>query len=127
MSRWGNSKALTQASYLLVKEHPGMNRWTVRAAIHGAVVGGIGVLLGMGLIVAGVAMLGSSSGSGGVTGVVALAVGAVVILLASVAGLTAANMQLAGLVHATDDVLHGRELDEQAAKDVIAYIMTLTP
>ena len=116
MSRWGNSKALTQASYGLVKEHPGLNRWTIRATVRGAVVGGAGVLLGLGLVVAGGEMSDSASKSGGsVLGIVAVVLGAVLVLLALVAGLTAANMQLAGLVSATDDVLHGRELDEQAA------------
>jgi hypothetical protein len=114
MSRWGNSKVLTQASYGLVKEHPGMNRWTVRATIHGAVVGGLGVLAGLALVGGGAAM--SDSASGSPLGVAAMVVGAVVVLLAVVAGLTAANLQLAGLVSATDDVLHGRELDEDAAK-----------
>jgi hypothetical protein len=114
MSRWGNSKALTQASYGLVKEHPGMNRWTVRAAVHGVVVGGLGVAVGLGLMLAGGVASEGDNGSG--MGLVALVVGAVVSVAAIVAGLTAANLQLAGLVSATDDVLHGRELDEQAAK-----------
>lgn len=114
MSRWGNSKELTQASYGLVKGHPGMNRWTVRATIHGAVVGGVGVLVGLALVGGGAAMSDSSSGSP--LGVAAMVVGAAVVVLAVVAGLTAANLQLAGLVSATDDVLHGRELDEAAAK-----------
>lgn len=117
MSRWGNSKALTQASYGLVKEHPGMYRWTVRAAVHGAVVGGIGVLAGLGAVVAGVALNDSAGESqSSALGLVVIVVGAVVAVLAVIAGLTAANIQLAGLVQATDDVLHGREVDEQAAK-----------
>lgn len=116
MSRWGNSKALTQASYGLVKEHPRMNRWAVRAAIHGAVVGGIGVLVGIGLVAAG-GVTSESAGSGGsAIGLVGLVLGALVVVASVVAGLTAANLQLAGLVSATDDVLHGRELDEQAAR-----------
>jgi hypothetical protein len=116
MSRWGNSKALTQASYGLVKEHPQMNRWAVRAAVHGAVVGGLGVLVGVGLVVAG-GVTSESAGSGGsAIGLVGLVLGAVIVVASVVAGLTAANLQLAGLVSAADDVLHGRELDEQAAK-----------
>lgn len=114
MSRWGNSKALTQTSYGLVKEHPGMNRWTVRAAVHGALVGGIGALVGIAVVVAGAEM--SDGKDAGAMGTVLLVVGAVIAVLGVVAGLTAANLQLAGLVKATDDVLHGRELDEQAAK-----------
>lgn len=116
MGHWGNSKALTQASYGLVKEHPGMNRWTVRATVHGAVVGGVGVLVGLGLVGAGGVMSDGSSGSGSTMGIVALVLGAVVVILSIIAGLTAANLQLAGLVSATDDVLHGREPDEHAAK-----------
>ncbi len=115
MSRWGNSKALTQTSYGLVKETPGLNRWAVRAAIHGAVVGAVGVLLGLALAVAGGVMSDTDGGSGAL-GVVVIVLGAVVVLLAVLAGLTAANLQLAGLVSVTDDVLHGRELDEQAAR-----------
>lgn len=116
MSRWGNSKALTQASYGLVKEHPQMNRWAVRAAVHGAVVGGLGVLVGVGLVVAG-GVTSESAGSGGsAIGPIGLVLGAVIVVASVVAGLTAANLQLAGLVSAADDVLHGRELDEQAAK-----------
>ncbi|MFN7151264.1 MAG: DUF6159 family protein [Microthrixaceae bacterium] len=114
MSRWGNSKALTQASYGLVKEHPGMNRWTVRAAVHGALVGGIGALIGIAVVVAGAAM--SDGDDAGVLSTVVLVVGVVLAVLGVIAGLTAANIQLAGLVKATDDVLHGRELDEQAAR-----------
>ncbi len=114
MSRWDNSKALTQTSYGLVKEHPGMNRWTVRAAVHGALVGGIGALVGIAVVVAGAEM--SDGKDAGAMGTVLLVVGAVIAVLGVVAGLTAANLQLAGLVKATDDVLHGRELDEQAAK-----------
>ncbi len=114
MSRWSNSKVLTQTTYGLVREHPGMNRWAVRAAVHGVVVGGIGALVGLGLLAAGGVMADTSDGS--ILGVVIMALGAVVLILASVAGLTAANLQLAGLVSAADDVLHGRELDEQAAR-----------
>jgi hypothetical protein len=114
MSRWGNSKALTQTSYGLVKEHPGMNRWTVRAAVHGALVGGIGALVGIAVVVAGAEM--SDGKDAGAMGTVVLVIGAVIAVLGVIAGLTAANLQLAGLVKATDDVLHGRELDEQAAK-----------
>ncbi len=114
MSRWGNSRALTQTTYGFVKENPGMNRWTVRAAVHGGLIGGVGLLLGTALVLVGAAM---SDGNGSVLGVVLLVVGGLVVLSSAVAGLTAANMQLAGLVHATDDVLHGRELDEQAARD----------
>lgn len=114
MSRWGNSKALTQTSYGLVKEHPGMNRWTVRAAVHGAVVGGIGALIGIAVVVAGAAMSANSDTS--VMDTVVIVLGIVIAVLGVIAGLTAANIQLAGLVKATDDVLHGRELDEQAAR-----------
>lgn len=116
MSRWGNSKALTQASYGLVKEHPAMYRRTVRAAIHGALVGGVGVLLGSALVGLGTAMSDSTAASdGSVLGLVAIVVGAVIVVLAVVAGLTAANVQIAGLVRATDDVLQGRAPDQDAA------------
>lgn len=114
MSRWGNSKALTQTSYGLVKAHPGMNRWTVRAAVHGALVGGLGALIGIAVVVAGAAM--STSSDTSVMDTVVIVLGAIIAVLGVIAGLTAANIQLAGLVHVTDDVLHGRELDEEAAR-----------
>lgn len=124
MRSWGNSKALTRSSYDLVKANPGMNRWTVRAAVRGAVVGGIGSIIGLAIVGAGGLLSDPESGdaassaasSGSVMGTVLIIVGFVVVLLALVAGLTAANHQLAGLVHATDDVLHGRPVDEQEAK-----------
>lgn len=115
MKSWGNSKALTQSSYALVKANPGMNRWTVRAAVRGAVIGGVGSIVGLGLIGAGDLMSDSDSGSSGAIGTVMLIAGIVVVLAAMIAGLTAANHQLAGLVHATDDVLHERPIDERAA------------
>ncbi len=118
MSRWGNSKELTQTSYGLVKQNPGMIRWTVRAAIHGAIVGGVGVLVGLAMVLLGADKVDGDGASGGsALGVVLLVVGILVVLAAVIGGLTAANKQLAGLVCATDDVLHGRTPDEQAAKD----------
>ncbi len=116
MSRWGNGRALTRTTYGLVKEHPGMNRWAVRAAVYGAVVGGVGAVVGLGIAAVGGVLADTSDGSGSVLGIVAIVLGVVVLVLANVAGLTAANMQLAGLVSAADDVLHGRELDEESAR-----------
>ena len=113
MSAWGNSKQLTNSSYELVKQNPGMNRYAVKAAVHGAVIGGLGFLVGLALFAVGDAALG---GSNGVVGIVAMVVGAVALVGAVIAGLTAANLQLAALVSATDDVLHGRPLDHDAAK-----------
>ncbi|MEZ5239175.1 MAG: DUF6159 family protein [Microthrixaceae bacterium] len=113
MRQWGNSKELTRASYGLVKENPGMYRWTIRAAVHGAVVGGLGVLVGLGLVALGAAM---ADGSAGPLGIVVVVLGVLLVLGGMIGGLTAANTQLAGLVSATDDVLHGRELDEDAAR-----------
>lgn len=114
MKRWANSKALTQASYGLVREHPGMIRWTVRAAVHGAIIGGIGTLVGLAVVGVGTEM--SDSADGGALGVVVLVLGVIMVALGLIGGLTAANRQLAGLVRVTDDVLHGREPDEAAAK-----------
>lgn len=116
MSRWGNSKALTQTSYGLVKANPGMNRWTVRAAVHGAIIGGLGGIVGMAIAGVGQVMVDDAGSAGSGTGTALTIVGAVVTVLAIIAGLTAANVQLAGLIRVTDDVLHGREPDEQAAK-----------
>lgn len=116
MSRWGNSKELTRTTYGLVKEHPGMNRWAVRAAVHGALVGGVGAVVGLGIAATGGVLADTNEGSGSALGVIAIVVGVVVVVLAHIAGLTAANLQLAGLVGAADDVLHGREPDEQSAR-----------
>lgn len=109
MSRWGRSRELTRTTYQLVHENPGMRRWTVRAALHGAVVGG--VVVGVGAAIAAV-------GAAEVTGAldaVAVVTGTLVVLAGLVAGLTAANVQLAALVAVADDVLHGRDPDEAAA------------
>ena len=117
MSKWANSRELTRASYSLVKENPGMNRWTVRAAVHGALVGGAGLIIGMVVFALGAVMLDSDSGSAaGILGWVVLALGLVVMFFGGVAGLTAANLQLAGLVQTTDDVLHGREPNQEKAR-----------
>lgn len=115
MSRWGNSKELTQTSYELVRQHPEMNRWTVRATIFGALVGGIGVCAGLALAGVGGAMS-DSSGSNSTVGLVALIAGALIAIVSVIAGLTAANLQLAGLVAMTDDVLHGRDADVARAR-----------
>jgi len=112
MSAWGNSKQLTASSYELVKQNPAMNRYAVKAAVHGVIVGGLGSLIGLALFAVGDAAL---TGSNDVVGVIAMIAGVVALVAAVVAGLTAANLQLAALVSATDDVLHGRALDHDAA------------
>ena len=117
MSKWGNSKELTQASYGLVQQHSGMNRWAVRAALHGAVVGGIGVLIGLALMFGGEVMEADAGDAGSGAGTAVIVLGVAIVVMALIAGLTAANLQLAGLVRVTDDVLHGREADEQAARN----------
>lgn len=95
-----------------------MNRWTIRAAVHGAVVGGLGVVVGFALVGVGAMWTDNTSGSDtSLLGVAALIVGSIVVLLSVIAGLTAANTQLAGLVRTTDDVLHDRAIDEAAAKE----------
>ncbi|UDY34536.1 DUF6159 family protein [Dermatobacter hominis] len=113
MSRWGNSRELTKSSYDLVKQNPEMNRYAVKAAVAGAVIGGIGSLVGVVLLAVGDAAL---DGSKTVLGIVAMILGAIAVVGAVIAGLTAANLQLAALVSATDDVLHGRPLDHDAAR-----------
>ena len=120
MSRWGRSRELTRTSYDLVKQNGHMYRWTIRAGVHGAVVGGLGLLIGVVVSAIGAVMLdpGASGGSGGdVLGWIVAVLGVLVMLGASVAGLTVANLQLAGLVRTADDVLHDRPVDEQAARD----------
>lgn len=116
MSHWGNSRELTRASYELVRSTPGMNRWTMRAAVHSAVVAAVGALISVGIVVGGAVTLDSSNGTRDVIGLVMLLVGLVGLVVTGVAALTAANVQFAGLISATDDVLHGRPLDEDAAR-----------
>ena len=113
MKQWGNSRELTRKSYDLVKENPGVTRWTVRAAIHGALFGALGVLPGLVLFVLGGDLL---EGDSDTLGIVLLALAVVLLVGGGLAGLTAANLQMAGLVHVADDVLHGREPDEEAAR-----------
>ena len=113
MKQWGNSRELTKKSYDLVKENPGVTRWTVRAAIHGALFGALGVLPGLVLFVLGGDLL---EGDSDTLGIVLLALAVVLLVAGGLAGLTAANLQMAGLVHVADDVLHGREPDEEAAR-----------
>ena len=116
MSRWGNSKELTQASYSLVKDNPGMYRWTVLAAVHGAVIGAIGSVVGLALMLVGDYMINPDAPTEPSDfGFVPLVFGAIVVLGSVIGGLTAANRQLAGLIRVTDDVLHGRTPDEDAA------------
>lgn len=118
MSRWGNSKELTQASYSLVKDNPGMYRWTVLAAVHGAVIGAIGSVVGLALMLVGDYMINPDAPTEPSDfGFVPLVLGAIVVLGSVIGGLTAANRQLAGLIRVTDDVLHGRTPDEDAALD----------
>ena len=118
MSRWGNSKELTQASYSLVKDNPGMYRWTVLAAVHGAVIGAIGSVVGLALMLVGDYMINPDAPTEPSDfGFVPLVFGAIVVLGSVIGGLTAANRQLAGLIRVTDDVLHGRTPDEDAALD----------
>ncbi len=117
MRSWGNSRELTKVSYGLVQANPGMTRWTTRAVVHAGIVGGIGVLLGLGVAFAGLAVMDSNKGDDASPASLALlAAGGVIVVLGLIAGLTAANLQFAGLISATDDVLHGRPVDEQAAK-----------
>ncbi|MFV0315900.1 MAG: DUF6159 family protein [Microthrixaceae bacterium] len=109
---------MTHTSYELVKETPGMYRWTIRAGIQGAIIGVIGGGIGMFLVFLGEAMIDPEApAKANPLGYVPLVLGALIALLGAVGGLTAANRQLAGLVMVTDDVLHGRPVDESAAKE----------
>lgn len=119
MNRWGRSRELTRTSYDLVRQNSHLYRWTVRAGVYGAIVGGLGLIVGVVVSGIGAAMLDSagSEAPGDVLGWIVAALGVLVMLGASVAGLTVANLQLAGLVKTADDVLHGRPVDEEAARD----------
>lgn len=117
MSSWGRSRELTRTSYEVVKEHPELRHFTVRAVIHGAVVGGAGVLLGTASAAAGAGILDPAGGSqGSAVGVALVVAGIVVVALGSFAGLMVANLQLGALVRVADDVLNGRETDVAGAR-----------
>lgn len=118
MSAWGRSRELTRTSYEVVKKRPELRGFTVRAAVHGALIGGTGVLLGAAVAMGGSAILDPSNGSeGSAIGVVLVVLGVLLVALGSLAGLVAANLQLAALVRATDDVLHGRDPDVAKARE----------
>lgn len=122
MKSFGNSKQLTKMSYDVVKRQRRLYRWTVKAGIYGFVAGAAGVipgavLLGVsGVLDDGTDTTGSAAGaaSGGSIGM-AIA-GGILIVAGMVAGTTAANVQLASLVRAADDELHGRQPDDDAAR-----------
>ena len=117
MRQWGNSRELTKVSYGLIQANPGMTRWTTRAVVHAAIVGGIGVVIGLVVLFGGIAVMDSTKDDSiGAASLALFVVGGLVTVLGLIAGLTAANLQFAGLISATDDVLHGRPVDEQAAK-----------
>lgn len=117
MSRWDRSRELTRTTYDLVRSTPSLKQWTVRAIVAGLVVGAIGVIPGGVLVTVGAAMGGVEEGGATSTtssGTAIMIAGVVIVLLGWIAGATAANLRLAALVAAADDVLHGRDPDPVA-------------
>lgn len=116
--RWDNSRELTRTTYGLVKETPTLKHWTVRAIVAGLLVGAIGVIPGVILIGAGSALSDDSGSGTSSTSATALLVAGVVLTLAGwVAGAVAANLRLAALTSAADEVLHGRTPNDDACRD----------
>jgi len=124
MKSFGNSGKLTKMSYGVVKRQRRLYRWTVKAGIYGFVAGAIGVIPGAVLIgISGVIADDPDGTASATTATTAsggswpLAIAGFVIMVAGmVAGSTAANVQLASLVKAADDELHGRTPDDDAAR-----------
>lgn len=121
MKSFGNSKQLTKISYDVVKRQRRLYRWTVKAGVYGFVAGAAGVIPGAVLLgVSGVLDDGTdttTSAAGASGGSIGMAIaGGVLIVIGMVAGTTAANVQLASLVRAADDELHGRQPDDNAAR-----------
>jgi hypothetical protein len=117
------SKVLTAKTYELVKSRPDLKMWTVRAAVYGVGIGALGVVPGSILAAVGAgdptdpanaeAAATSIADSGNTPLFVA---GVVLIVLGVIAGWTAANIQIAALVAASDDLLHDRPSDPAACR-----------
>lgn len=118
MSRWQNSKVLTARTYDLVRAEPHLKRWSIRAGVWGLLVGALGVVPGIALLVVGGAAEDvAADGTAVATGGLGLAItGAVLVFIGMVAGNVAANLQLAALVSAADEVLAGRTPDDAACR-----------
>jgi hypothetical protein len=119
MSRWDNSRELTRTTYDLVRATPSLKQWTVKAIVAGLLVGAIGVIPGGILAAIGAAMGGveeNGATSTTASGTALLVAGVVLMLLGWVAGATAANLRIAALVKAADEVLHGRDADVEACR-----------
>ncbi len=115
------SKALTVKTYDLVKSRPDLKMWTVRAAAYGVGIGALGVVPGSILAALGasdstdVNEVGAAAAATADSGnVPLLVVGIALIVLGVIAGWTAANIQIAALVAASDDLLHDRPSDPAA-------------
>lgn len=116
MSRWGNSGQLTKASYGVVKQNPGLYKFTVRAAVYGILFGLIGVLPGIVLLGIGAALTENNNGNASGGAIVMFIIGTLLTLAGLIVGTTAANLQMAAMVQATDDVLNGRAINEEACR-----------
>lgn len=117
------SKALTAKTYELVKSRPDLKMWTIRAAVHGLGLGALGVIPGAVLMAIGTGDSADATDASASAAAAAdsgnpalLVAGAVLVVLGLVAGWTAANIQIAALVAASDDLLHDRPSDPAACK-----------
>jgi hypothetical protein len=107
------SKILTVKTYDLVKATPALKMWTVRAALHGVGLGAVGLLPGAALVALGAGGFATEADSGNTALLVA---GIALMVVGVVAGWTAANIQIAALVAASDDLLHDRPSDPVACR-----------
>jgi MFS family permease len=119
MSRMKNGKVLTRRTYDLVRAEPHLKRWSIRAGVWGLLLGAIGVIPGFLLIaVSGVAEeVDANSTAAADANVGLLIAGGALVVVGFLLGTVAANLQIAAMVSAADDVLHGRPVDEDASRD----------
>lgn len=117
------SKALTAKTYGLVKAAPELKMWTVRAAAYAVGIGALGVVPGAILAALGAGDPTDPTGAEAAVTSVAdagntplLVAGIVLIVIGVIAGWTAANVQIAALVAASDDLLHDRPSDPAACR-----------
>jgi hypothetical protein len=119
------SKDLTTKTYDLVKSRPDLKTWTVRAAVFGVGIGALGVAPGSVLAALGSGAAADTGDAGSATTDAAssgspalLVAGIALIVVGVIAGWTAANIQIAALVAASDDLLHDRPSDRSAYRAI---------
>ena len=121
MSGWQRSRQLTATTYDLVRAEPDLKSWSIKALVYGVGFGALGVVPGAAVLAIGAAMGDETGPSAGTqapasSAVALMIIGVVLMVLGWIAGATAASLQMAGLVAAADDLLHGRPVDTAACR-----------